>query len=93
MTNDQIIFKAAAQFLGIDEAEAASMVMLGKFPAFHTYEGWKAEGYQVQKGEKSLFSAKIWKMTEKKTDDGNKLQKMIMKNSHFFGFSQVKPIQ
>lgn len=92
MTNDQIIFKAASQFLGLNEAEASALVMAGSFPAFHTYEGWKSAGYQVQKGEKARFAASIWKMTEKKAEDGQKIQKMIFKLSHFFSFDQVKPI-
>ncbi len=68
------------------------MLMAGQFPAFHTYEGWKAEGYQVQKGQKAKFAAEIWKMTEKKSEDGEKVKKLIWKKAHFFAFDQVKKI-
>lgn len=92
MTNEQIIFKAASAFLGLDEAEAGNMLMLGQFPAFHTYEAWKELGYQVQKGQHSCFSAQIWKMTEKKNAEGERTQKLIMKRAHFFARNQVEKI-
>ena len=93
MTNEQIIYNATRVFLGIDEATAGQLLMAGQFPAFHTYEAWKEIGYQVQKGQKASFSASIWKMTEKKNDEGERVQKLIMKNAYFFGRDQVKPIE
>lgn len=93
MTNEQIIYNATRVFLGIDEETAGRLLLAGKFPAYHTYEAWREIGYQVQKGSKACFSAQIWKMTEKKNEDGERVNKMIMKRAHFFGFDQVKPIE
>ena len=93
MSNDEIILRATAAHLGIEIDEAASMMMLGALPVFHTYEAWKEAGYQVQKGQKAAFSAVIWKMTHKKDDEGNIFDKLIMKQAYFFGQHQVKPIQ
>ena len=92
MDNSQLIFKATCQHIGISEDAGFELLQAGQFPAFHTYEGWKMAGYQVQKGEKAEFSAKIWKMTIKKTEDGTATNKLIMKNSFFFSRQQVKPI-
>jgi len=36
-------------------------------PAVHTFDVWQKAGYQVRKGEKHAFEARIWKYTEKKT--------------------------
>lgn len=93
MTNTEIIYKATAAYLGLDEDAAAALMLSGKFPAFHTYEAWRESGYQVQRGEKAAFSARIWKSVDKKTDDGQKVKIMIMKTAHFFSREQVKPIQ
>ena len=91
MDNTRIILQATCRHLGIDEAEGASMLMLGTLPAFHTYQAWQDLGYQVQKGQKAAFSAKIWKMTIKKSEEGAEpKKKMIMKQAYFFGPDQVK---
>lgn len=92
MTNDEIIFRAASSHLGLDYATASNMLMLGQFPAFHTYEAWKELGYQVQKGQKAQFRAQIWKMTEKKNAEGEQVKKLIMKTACFFGRDQVEKI-
>lgn len=75
----------------------------------HTYNGWKARGYQVKKGEHSSIKFPIWKHTAKmlKTDTGNaetdKMNaeinrqggetNMFMKLSAFFTIAQVEPIK
>lgn len=75
----------------------------------HTFNGWKARGYQVKKGEKSAIKFPIWKHTTKKakTDTGNanldamndQVNKqggeshMFMKVSAFFTIAQVEPIK
>lgn len=75
----------------------------------HTFQRWKALGYQVKKGEKSSIKFPIWKHTVKmlKTDTDNaELNKMnaavneqggqtnmFMKVSAFFTFAQVEPIK
>lgn len=62
----------------------------------HTYARWKQLGYQVKRGSKALFQTEIWKNATGtiKTEDGNEqeYQKMFMKKSSFFGFSQVEKI-
>lgn len=93
MTNTELIFKAVCRHLGIDEETGAEMMFAGTFPVYHTYEGWKEIGQQVQKGEKAQFSAKIWKMTVKKDEDGKPQNKLIMKSAYFFSRQQVKPIE
>lgn len=91
-TNEKIIFKATCAYLGIDEPTGGALVLAGRFPAYHTYQAWQECGYQVQKGQKAAFSARIWKMTEKKTDKGEE-HRLIMKFAYFFGRNQVDPIQ
>ena len=93
MTNQEIIFQATCQFLGIDEATGGEMLLHGQFPHFHTYQAWKDFGFQVQKGEKAAFSAEIWKYVTRKDEDGKPYEKIIYKTAYFFGRSQVAPIQ
>lgn len=90
MDNSQIILKATCSHLGISVDEGASMLMLGVLPAYHTYQAWQDLGYQVQRGQKAAFAARIWKMTTKKDPEGEKKQHMIMKLSYFFGPDQVE---
>lgn len=66
------------------------MAMLGLLPAYHTYQVWQDLGFQVQRGQKAAFAAKIFKMTVKKDPEGEKVQKMIMKTAYFFGPDQVE---
>lgn len=62
----------------------------------HTYQVWKALGYQVRKGEKAIAKFMIWKYTEKKAKEGNTeaeegdtvKNNMFMKMSAFFKASQ-----
>lgn len=79
MTNEAIIEMAKA-LNGIEE-EA------------HTYNRWKAMGYQVRKGEHAAFKATIWKHGKKKvaTEDGEEKEqgRMFMKTASFFTASQV----
>jgi hypothetical protein len=91
------------------EMEDGTRKMLELPEAIHTYNGWKARGYQVKKGEKSAIKFPIWKHTTKKanTDTGNASvdamnaqinaqggeSKMFMKVSAFFTFAQVEPIK
>lgn len=90
MDNEQIILRATCAHLGIEIDEGASMAMLGMLPVFHTYQTWQELGYQVMRGQKAAFSAKIWKMTTKKDPEGEKQQRMIMKLSYFFGLDQCE---
>lgn len=60
----------------------------------HTYNGWKARGYQVRKGEKSDIKFPIWKSVKRKSKDGEESgEKMILKVSAFFTMAQVEPIK
>ena len=62
----------------------------------HTYNGWKARGYQVKKGEHSSIKFPIWKHSAKKTEtEDGEIDKgrMFVKVSAFFTFAQVEPIK
>ncbi len=79
MSNVEII-KKAKQANGVSEQ-------------VDTYEGWKRNGKQVQKGQKALFRALIWKPVERKADKEKEEKiepKMIRVNAYFFGMSQTK---
>lgn len=82
MTNEAIIM-AAMELNGITEES-------------HTYNRWKAMGYQVRKGEKAAFKATIWKHGKKKveTEDGEEKEagRMFMKTASFFTASQVDKV-
>jgi antirestriction protein ArdC len=63
----------------------------------HTYVAWLQLGYRVKKGEKAVFSTKIWKRGSKKdegaeerTEEGSGYY--FMKQSHFFTINQVEKI-
>lgn len=67
----------------------------------HTFNGWKALGYSVKKGEKSTIKFPIWKYTEKEKAEeektGNPIEdapvsNMFMKMSAFFRRDQVEKI-
>ena len=119
MTNEQIILnasfelmeqgvlKGSGHFAEFETAEGTKTVEMPE--EIHTFNGWKARGYQVRKGEKSAIKFPIWKHTTKvlKTDTGNaELDRMnaqvtaqggekhmFMKVSAFFTFAQVEPIK
>ena len=71
----------------------------------HTYNGWKARGYQVKKGEKAIAKFPIWKYVAKVSketaevfdpDDTDHIEgtgKMIMKMSAFFTDEQVEEVK
>lgn len=61
----------------------------------HTYLGWKERGYQVQRGQKALFSLKLWKPVKAKEvkEDAEKNSKMILVKAYMFSLEQVKPIE
>ena len=60
----------------------------------HTYKAWQELGYQVKRGEKCIARFPIWKHVFKKVKDkdGNEenKEKMFLKESYFFKFSQVE---
>ena len=61
----------------------------------HTYQGWKARGYQVRKGEKSNIRITIWKHTNARTTkEGKEIpEKTFLKESAFFTGDQVDKIE
>lgn len=80
MTNAQII-QTTQKLNGIEET-------------CHTYAHWKSLGYQVKKGSKALFKARIWKYAAKKKaeDSDEENGRMFMKTASFFGFLQVEKV-
>ena len=73
----------------------------------HTYNGWKARGYRVKKGEKAIAKFPIWKYTTKKKsvadsdaesepvneEEAQKKGFCFMKMSAFFTDEQVEKIE
>lgn len=60
----------------------------------HTFQAWKALGYQVQKGQKAVTKIVIWKhATRKRTDpethEVREEAHLFPKESSFFAASQV----
>ena len=119
MTNAQIILneslrlmeegilKGSGEFAEIETEEGTATIELPE--PIHTFNGWKALGYSVKKGEKSQIKFAIWKHTTKmlSTDTGNaEMDKanalvneqggqtnMFMKVSAWFTAAQVEPIK
>lgn len=112
MTNATIIFnesvklmeagtlKGTGEFITVENADGTKTQV--EVPEqIHTFNGWKALGYSVKKGEKSAIKFPIWKYTEKaKAEEektGNPLEdapvtNMFLKMSAFFTFAQVEKI-
>jgi hypothetical protein len=104
---EQGILKGSGQFGQIETETGTITIELPE--AIHTFNGWKALGYSVKKGEKSSIKFPIWKHTTKmlNTDTGNaELDKMntqineqggqtnmFMKMSAWFTAAQVEPIK
>lgn len=117
MTNAQIILNESLRLMeeGIlkgsghfAEIETEDGTMTIEMPEdIHTFQGWKALGYSVKKGEKSTIKFPIWKHTTKflKTDTESPelnamnaninaqggSQRMFMTTASWFTFSQVEP--
>lgn len=112
MTNEKIIFNESVRLMneGIlkgtgeyvrvqyDDGTTANVELP---EAIHTFNGWKALGYSVKKGEKSTIKFPIWKYTEKEKPEeektGNPIEdapitNMFLKTSAFFTFEQVEKI-
>lgn len=104
---EQGILKGSGHFAEIETEEGTTTIELPE--DIHTFNGWKALGYSVKKGEKSSIKFPIWKHTRKmlNTDTGNaELDKMnaqineqggqtnmFMKMSAWFTAAQVEPIK
>lgn len=71
----------------------------------HTFNGWKAYGRQIKKGEHAVAKFPIWKYTSKKetidakNDAGEAVSietenaNMFLKTSFFFTFAQTEPLK
>ena len=95
----------SGQFAEIETDNGPETIELPE--AIHTFNGWKALGYSVKKGEKSSIKFPIWKHTTKmlNTETGNEAtdkmnaninaqggeKRMFMKTAAFFTFAQVEP--
>lgn len=62
-----------------------------------TYQEWKRQGYQVQKGEKAFLQCQLWTPFQKKikTKQGNEKTetRFMLKTSSLFTLEQVKPLE
>lgn len=88
------VIKGTGEYVEV-EKEDGSKEMLELPEEIHTFNGWKALGYSVKKGEKSRIKFSIWKHTTKKVEkDGEEEERsrMFQKVSAFFTFDQVEPI-
>ncbi len=56
-----------------------------------TYRRWKAQGYQVQRGEKAIKLPVIYKRTEKDRETGRERTERRVGRSAVFCRHQVKP--
>ena len=96
----------SGQFVEIENEDGTTSTM--ELPEeIHTFNGWKARGYKVKKGEHSTIKFPIWKHTTKmlNTDTGNDAidkmnaninaqggeKRMFMKTAAFFTAAQVEP--
>lgn len=67
----------------------------------HTFQAWKALGYQVQKGEHAVAKFPVWKFgqagkkqkQEAGEDEEPQRGRCFMKVAFFFTIDQVKPIE
>ena len=75
--------------------------IIGENDTIHTYEYWKAAGYQVKRGEKAIARFPIWKkgkqetIVEVKTEDGKQEKtidtgRFFLKESCFFSSLQIE---
>lgn len=102
MTNSQIIYETAKAHGFTDEQLTQLLDAYNGDLPFHTFQEWSRRGYHVKAGEKALFSADLWKYTDKPGKaardaaaeagedapeaDGHYYKKL----SYLFSFSQVE---
>lgn len=58
-----------------------------------TYQRWKAQGFQVQRGEKAIRLPLIYQRTEKDPETGEERSTRRMGRSAVFCRCQVRPIE
>lgn len=114
MTNAMIIFvnqlqlqeEGILKFTGnttVVYDEEGNETEIQEIQPIHTYNGWKARGYKVKKGEKAIAKFPIWKYTVKKKtieeaesmneEEAQKKGYCFMKMSAFFTDEQVEKIE
>lgn len=89
------VLQGTGEIIKVENTDGAE-IELEMPEAIHTYQGWKARGYVVKKGEKAIAKFPIWKHTSKKVEvDGEEELKenMFVKVSAFFKFSQVEKLK
>lgn len=120
MTNNQIIFEESIRLMNEGKLRGTGEFVTvtntdGETRRYeipetiHTFNGWKAAGFKVRKGEHSNIRITIWKHTTRqlRTDTENAelnamnaqvnaqggQSRMFMKVAAFFTSSQVEPIK
>lgn len=60
----------------------------------YTYAAWIAQGYRVRKGEKCKHRVTLWKMGQKKDNEGNMMDtgRCFHKTMSLFSMEQVEKI-
>ena len=110
ITNHEIITRARIELLEAGKIGTTGRIIVVELPdgekrsfpepeEIHTYQHWKALGYQVRKGEKAITELMIWKYSQRKTsaeeteeETSGKSGKCFMKKSYFFAACQVDRI-
>lgn len=101
MTNSQIIYQSAqAHGFTAEQLDQLLNAYNGVLP-FHTFQEWQARGFSVKRGERALFTADLWKYTDKpgkaareaaeeQGEEAAASGHYYKKLSHLFSFSQVE---
>jgi len=85
MTNLEIVLTETAIRVQTGELQDGDII--------HTYEGWKARGFQVKRGEHSTIKFPIWKRVWKKDKKtGAEMPKMFLQTASWFTQNQVEEI-
>lgn len=88
------VLNGSGEFVEVENEDGTKKTLELPEP-IHTFNGWKALGYSVKKGEKSSIKFPIWKHTTKtvvKDDKEEERSQMFQKVAAFFTFAQVEPL-
>lgn len=90
------ILKPTGERIVIDTDEGKKEVDVPE--VIHTYQHWKALGYQVKKGSKAVAQFPIWKYTSKKDKDMSEAEAQekgfcFLKKASWFTAEQVEKIE
>lgn len=89
------LLKGSGQFVEVENEDGTKKTLELPEP-IHTFNGWKALGYKVKKGEHSKIKFPIWKHTTKTVEKDGKEEeqsRMFTKLSAFFTLDQVEKIK